>query len=128
MKKIIIYSLLFLSAGIFCGCEKTGNYPGGKVSPYIALFDLRNIYKGQDVTLTIENMFGADKISAVVISDHSGSNLPAGALVVQDGRRLGQLRGIMIPLGSEAASYVPGDSVIINVSGKVLKKENGLLQ
>lgn len=128
MKKIIIYSLLFLSAGIFCGCEKSGNYPGGKVSPYIALFDLRNIYKGQDVTLTTENMFGADKISAVVISDHSGSNLPTGALVVQDGRRLGQLRGITIPLGGEAASYVPGDSVIINVAGKILKKENGLLQ
>ena len=128
MKKIIIYSLLFLSAGIFCGCEKTGNYPGGKVSPYIALFDLRNIYKGQDVTLTTENMFGADKISAIVISDHSGSNLPAGVLVVQDSRRLGQLRGITIPLGSEASSYVPGDSVVINVSEKVLKKENSVLQ
>jgi len=128
MKKIIIYTLLLLSAGVFCGCEKDGNYPGGKVSPYIALFDLRNIYKGQDITLTTENMFGADKISVVVVSDHSGGNLPSGVLAVQDSRRLGQLRGMIIPLGNEASSYIPGDALIINVSGKVLRKVGGVLQ
>jgi len=128
MKKIIIYTLLLLSAGMFQGCKKD-NYPGGTVSPYISLFDIRNIAnKGSEVTLTKENMFGADKIAVVVISDHSAGNLPAGYLVVQDRRRLGQLRGITIPVGAVANNYVPGDSLIINVEGKILKKANNILQ
>ncbi|MBA2746594.1 MAG: hypothetical protein H0U44_10245, partial [Flavisolibacter sp.] len=127
MKKIFIYSILMLSAGIFLGCKK-GNYPGATVSPYISIFDVRNIFKGNDITLDTDNMFGADKITAVVVSDHSGGNLPPGLLIVQDSRRLGQLRGIAIPIGNEAANYVPGDSVIINVAGKVLKSVDGMLQ
>lgn len=129
MKKILFYSIVLISAGIIWSCKKDGNYPGGNVSPYMSLFDIRNIYKGSDVTLTSENMFGATKISAVVISDHSGNNLPPELLIVQDRRRLGQLRGIAIPLtAAEAATYIPGDSVIINVEGAILKRIDGILQ
>ena len=128
MKNIFIWSLLLLTAGIFGGCKKDGNYPGARVSPYISLYDLRNSFKGNDITLNEENMFGATKISALVVSDHSGGNLPEGMLVVQDARRLGQLRGISIPLGAEAANYAVGDSLIINVGGKMLKRVDGILQ
>jgi len=127
MKKIILYSiLLFTVPFIWSGCKKS-NYPGGTISPNIGLFDLRNLYKGSDVTLSTDNMFGSTSISAVVISDHSGKNLPAGILFVQDRRRLNELRGIQIPL-AEAANYVAGDSVMINVEGAVLKRVNGNLQ
>ena len=68
------------------------------------------------------------KITGVVVSDHSGGNLPAGLLIVQDKRRLGQLRGISIPIGDAANNYAPGDSVVINVEGSVLKQVNGILQ
>lgn len=128
MKKILLYSiLLFTVAFIWSGCKKS-NYPGGVVSNYIPLFDLRNLYKGEDVTLSTDNMFGANGIAAVVISDHSGKNLPEGILIVQDRIRLNELRGIQIPIGTEAAKYVPGDSVQINVEGGVLKRVNGNLQ
>jgi hypothetical protein len=123
MKKILIYTLLVFSFG----CKKD-NYPGGTIAPYIALYDVRNIYKGQDVTLTTDNMFGSDKLAVMVVSDHSGGNLPEGLLVVQDARRLSKLRGISIPLGANAADYVPGDSLIINAEGKVLTTIDGILQ
>ncbi|MGN6166159.1 MAG: DUF5689 domain-containing protein, partial [Flavisolibacter sp.] len=97
-------------------------------SPYVSIFDVRNIYKGQDVTLTTDNLSGSDKITGIVVSDHSGGNLPAGLLIVQDKRRLGQLRGISIPIGDAANNFVPGDSVVINVEGGVLKREGGILQ
>lgn len=128
MKKSLIY-LSFFSTLIllFAGCKKD-NYPGGKVSPFISLFDVRMLHKGSDVTLTTENMFGADKITGLVISDHSGGNLPAGLLMVQDSRRLGRLRGIAIPVGSDAANYMPGDSVVINAVGAVLKMVDGSMQ
>src|SRR5688572_10675034 len=118
----------FFALTLALTCKKDGNYPGGDVSSYIALFDIRNIYKGADVTLTKENMFGADKIAVNVVSNHAGGNLPAGLLVVQDSRRLGRLRGMSIPVGNDAANYVPGDSLVINVEGAVLKKVDGLLQ
>jgi hypothetical protein len=124
MKRIFIYSFILL---LFCGCKKD-NYPGGQLSPIIGIFDIKALYRGQDVTLTTDNMLGADKIAVMVVSDHSGGNLPEGLLVVQERRRLSKLRGISIPLGAEAADYIPGDSLIIEVAGKVLKKADGILQ
>lgn len=126
MKQTLIYSFLLLSLACLWGCADD-RYPGAQISPYFSMYDLRYLYKGEDVTLTKEKMFGSDKLTGVVVSDHSGGNLPEGLLCIQDARRIG-LRGISIPLGSAAANYVPGDSVIVNVEGAVLKKVNGILQ
>ncbi|SFD15034.1 hypothetical protein SAMN05518672_101750 [Chitinophaga sp. CF118] len=124
MKRIFIYAFILL---FFWGCKKD-TYPGGTISPYIAIYDVRSLYKGQDITLTVDNMLGSDKIAAMVVSDHTEGNLPEGLLIVQDGRRLSQIRGISIPLGADAAGYLPGDSVVINVAGSVLKRVDGILQ
>jgi hypothetical protein len=131
MKNKIIIPLILLTLSFMYGCKKDiypGDYPGGKISPYISILDVRSLYKGDDVTLTVDKMFGSEKITGVVVSDHSGGNLPAGLLVLQDKRRLSQLRGIAIPIGTDAASYLPGDSVIIDITGAVLKKVDGILQ
>ncbi|HEY0669852.1 MAG TPA: DUF5689 domain-containing protein [Sphingobacteriaceae bacterium] len=129
MKKILLYtSILFTAAIMFAGCEDDNNYPGGKISPYIPLYDLRNLYKGTDLALSQDNMFGSDKITGIVVSDHTEGNMPAGALIIQDKRRLQQLRGITIPLGADASKYVAGDSVIVTVAGGVLKRVDGQLQ
>jgi len=128
MKKILFYAFFLLSAGLLLqGCEED-NYPGGTISPYIPIYDLRSLYKGGEVVLSPDNMFGSTKLAAVVVSDHSGGNLPAGLLVVQDKRRLGELRGISIPIGDAAANYFPGDSVHIDINGGVLKRVGGLLE
>lgn len=126
MKKILFYTLLLMTA--FAGCEKDGNYPGGKISPFIPLYDLRNLYKGADLKLNVENMYGSDQITGIVVSDHTGANMPAGLLVIQDRRRLSLLRGISIPIGAAAANYVSGDSVSVTVAGGVLKRVDGILQ
>lgn len=120
--------ILLSSAGVFTGCKKGNTFPGGVVSSVIAITDVRNIYKGSDITLDTKNMFGAHYISGIVISDFTGGNMLPGLLMVQDRRRLSQLRGIAIPLGNDAAKYVSGDSVTIDVAGGVLTKINGMLQ
>ncbi len=128
MKKTILYTLFILSVlSTITSCNES-NYPGGTISPYIPLFDLRGIYKGTDVTLTIDNMFGSNQITGIVVSDHSGGNMPAGLLVLQDKRRLNELRGISISIGADAANYVPGDSVTVNIEGGILKRVDGTLQ
>lgn len=108
-------------------CKKD-KYPGGEISDYIGIFDIRNMYKGEDVVLTKDNMFGSTKITGVVVSDHSGNNLPAGLLVLQDARRLSKIRGISVSIGDAATTYKPGDSVIIHVEGSTLTRVDGILQ
>src|SRR6186997_2294263 len=131
MKNIKIYLLFLWSLALLFGCKKSdypGNYPGATISPYISIYDVRDLYKGTDVTLSTANMFGSAKITGVVVSDHTGANLPAGLLVIQDRRRLSQLRGISVSVGADAAKYVPGDSVVVDVEGGVLKRVDGILQ
>lgn len=131
MKKIIFHSLFLLSFAFIWGCKKSeypGNYPGAVISPYISIFDVKDLYKAEKLTLSKNNMFGSNQITGVVVSDHSGNNLPSGLLILQDSRRLSQLSGISVSIGAAAATYLPGDSVIINVEGGVLERINGSLQ
>ncbi|MGX5820161.1 DUF5689 domain-containing protein [Chitinophaga lutea] len=131
MKKLLIYLCFFTSLTSLWGCmDDEGNYPGGRISPYIAILDVRGLYPyyGKDVTLTREVMFGATHLSAVVTSDHRGKNTPAGMLIVQDERRISQLRGIAIDLGADAGAFVPGDSVLVDLQGGLLTKKEGILQ
>lgn len=117
---------------LLAGCKKYNeawNYPGGKVSPYIAIYDVRNLYKGNPVQLNTETLYGSSTIAAIVVSDHSEGNLPKDLLIVQNNPRLSFLRGLAINIGAAAASsYVPGDSVHINLEGAQLSRIDGVLQ
>ncbi|HRE65005.1 MAG TPA: DUF5689 domain-containing protein, partial [Ferruginibacter sp.] len=127
MKKIIPFIFCFAALLSFWGCKKD-NYPGAVLSNYIPLLDLRNIYNNAPISLTKETMFGATKISGLVVSDHRGGNAPAGLLMMQDNSRLNIMRGIAIELGSSAADYIPGDSIEVNLEGKTLAREAGVLK
>lgn len=126
MKNITTYTFYLLITVFLWACKKD-EYRGGVVSDYIGLFDVRNIYKDQDVVLSKGNMFGATKIAGVVVSDHSGNNLPKGLLMLEDMRRLSTVRGISVAIGDAAAGYVPGDSVEIYVEGSTLTRADGIL-
>jgi hypothetical protein len=128
MKYLVKLFLIINIAVAISGCNKDKyNYPGGTPYDIISVLDVRPLYKGQDVILSKENMYGATKLGVVVISDHTGKNIPAGLLVVQDNRRLATVRGISIELGAAAANYHPGDSLVIDVAGSTLTRKNGLL-
>lgn len=129
MKKLILnISLLFSALIILAGCDKTGNFPGAEVNPHIAIYDLRSFYKGVDYQLNKESMLGSIGVTGVVVSDHTGKNMTQGLLMVQNKWRLNELRGIAVNIGADAAKYVAGDSVTINLEGGVMKRIDGLLQ
>ena len=121
----ITFAILLISSII--GCVKT-NYPGGVVSPYIGLYDVRSIFKGKPIQLNVQSLGGSSKIAVTVISDHQADNLPKDLLIVQDKRRLNFNRGIAINIGSDAKTYVPGDSLIIDIEGSTLDRVDGILQ
>lgn len=128
--KCLKYIFLIASiAAVTGGCNKVTyeNYPGAVPYDVVPILDLRPLYKGKDVPLTKENLYGGSKLAAVVISDHTGGNLPKDLLIVQDSRRLATLRGISIELGSAAANYHLGDSLVIEISSGTLTRKNGIL-
>ncbi|WP_018628407.1 DUF5689 domain-containing protein [Niabella aurantiaca] len=129
MKNILTVFLVIGTIAAISGCTKDqyGNYPGGVPYDVVSILDIRPLYKGQDVTLTMENMYGGKRVQAVVVSEHAAGNLPQGLLIVQDKRRQTALRGISIDLGAAAANYHQGDSVEINVEGGTLTRQNGVL-
>jgi len=122
--KLCMTILVGLSLG---SCTKT-NYPGGEISPYIAIYDVRTLYKGSPVELTVDALDGSSKLTGIVISDHSANNLPEGLLIIQDRSRLKLLRGLAINLGEQAHDYVPGDSVVIDIVGARLNRVGDALQ
>ncbi|MBK0378740.1 DUF5689 domain-containing protein [Mucilaginibacter segetis] len=126
MKRKIFYIVLCFSALFMSACQKH-DFAAGELSPIIAVSDLRDLYKGNDVTLTTDNMLGATEIVGIVISNPDSGNVPKDMVILQNIRR--QLtRGIAIPLGAAAANYTSGDSLVVTVNGAILKKVNGTLQ
>jgi hypothetical protein len=117
---------------ILAACKRDSDYVKSTPSPFISNLDLRKLYKGADVTLTKEVTREATFVTGQVTSDHSGNNLPAGLLFIQNLRMVGSgidsLRGIAINIGAAAANYVPGDSVSVKIEGSVLKRVDGILQ
>lgn len=129
MNKILLSAFCIVCLALLLGgCKKESNYPGAIVSPYIPLYDLRTLYKGTDLKLTEEAMYGSTKITGIVVSDYSEGNMVPGLLLIQDKRRLQELRGIAIPIGEAAADYVSGDSVVVDILGGTLKRASGMLQ
>ncbi|MGF1922627.1 MAG: DUF5689 domain-containing protein [Bacteroidia bacterium] len=133
MKKILINGFIAIAfAAIWMGCKRDSDYVNATPSPFIANFDLRKLYTGKDVTLTDDNMRGASTVRGLVISDHSGGNLPVGLLILQNSRTAGNgidsLRGMSINIGADASKYVPGDSVHVKIEGGVLKRVDGIMQ
>jgi hypothetical protein len=129
MKYLVNLFLIIIVAVVINGCMKDTyeNYPGGVPNDIGSILDVRPLYKGKDVMLTKEKLYGASRLAVVVVSDHTEKNLPAGLLVVQDSRRLSTLRGISIDLGAAAAKYHPGDSLMIDISGSMLTRKGGIL-
>lgn len=128
-KNWFILAALF---SVFAGCKRDSDYVVSTPSQYIANFDLRRLYRGEDRTLTSENMRGATHVAGQVVSDHSGNNLPEGLLLLQNKRIVGNgidsIRGIAIQIGAAAKNYVPGDSVHVKIEGGTLTRINGILQ
>jgi len=128
MKKIsylLGICLLFLS---LTGCLKENTNPAtGTPAPMAALLTVKDIYKGKDVTLEPKYLSGAHLTTGVVISDAATKNIPEGYVIIQNSWR-NKIRGIALALDAASAQkFQIGDSVIVDINGVLLAKENGVL-
>ena len=122
MLAVLLFNVLILAS-----CVKKDIFPAsGNPNQFISILDVRKVYKGADAILTKENMQGADKITGVVISDASASNIPSGVFAIQQTSRT-LIRGVEISIGQDVP-FVVGDSVTIEVEGATITRTNGALQ
>lgn len=133
MKKTLKYMLLLTTVvGIMAGCKRDDDYIKSTPSNFISNFDLKKLYKNADLTLKADMLGGATAIKGVVISDFRSGNSPAGLVIMQNARVVGNgvdsLRGMAFNIGADASKYIPGDSIHVTVDGATLKRVNGILQ
>jgi hypothetical protein len=128
MKNIYCALLIVACCITFTGCLKEDvNFAAGRPNPIASVEVIRALYKGADVTITPDKIMEATKVSGVVISDAAAKNIPANQFVLQNYGR-GNLRGITVELPANVThSFVPGDSLIIEISGANLTRSKGSL-
>ncbi|MBA9076657.1 DUF5689 domain-containing protein [Rufibacter quisquiliarum] len=129
MKKLMGSVAVALAALAFTSClEDDGNPSIGRPNSMASLHVVREVYRDTDVKLGPEVLTGAFKTAGTVISNPSGGNLPAGYVVIQGSWR-GLMRGVVLALdAATAATYIPGDSLVIDLSGATLTRNTGPLQ
>ncbi|SEM15669.1 hypothetical protein SAMN05216436_10283 [bacterium A37T11] len=125
MNKIFLYLAALTQLALWSAC-KEHDFAEGTLSPTISIENLRALYKGSELPLTSDHLMGAYQITGIVISDHLNGNAPAGTVILQQYKRQ-RLRGISCNLGDVAGTFAPGDSLLINLEGSILTKENGVL-
>ncbi len=92
------------------------------------MFDIRNMYKGEDLVLQKKICSGPTKITGVVVSDHSGNNLPKG-ITDLTGCPAGYQKYAVLQYNRRCGCILcSGDSLIIDVAGKTLTRIDGIVQ
>lgn len=125
MKKIFLTFTYILAIFILLNsCQKYINPAEGTINSYAAVYVVKKAFKGTDVQLQPSKLDGAYLTGGIVISNASGLNFPKGSLVIQNTAR-GFTRGILIELGDVEIPFVPGDSVVIDLTGSTLTKAGG---
>lgn len=92
---------------------------GGGNGSVISIADVRNFYKGSDITL------GNYLVTGIVISDAASKNVSSGSIVLQDNNR-----GISLYFDGSAnvSNFHTGDSIVVDVTGGTLTTFNGSLE
>ena len=118
-----VFCAILTSMFIFTSCDEEKNLNmAGELSPYIAIEDIRALYRGSEVTLTSDKISQAKKIYGIVVSDHSENNLPEDIVILQQNKR-NRTRGIALKIAN-AKSFLPGDSLVISIENKKLNRES----
>lgn len=129
MKKIFYNSVLLFSlvSILMVSCMKEDDLAVGPIKSFISIEKLREMYKGEPLTLKASNPNEDLYISGVVISNPDHKNNPEGKMIIQN-YDSEKLRGIAIAIDERLSRYKEGDSVIVKVQGGTLTRIDGLLQ
>jgi hypothetical protein len=132
--KFLQYTLLIAGVIGFSSCLKEDTLNGeGAMADAATIWTIRQNFRGDGLTLGPSTLSGATSTYGVVVSDAASKNIAPGTFVLQNDMEtpndFGDLtRGIVIDLGTNTpVTYVPGDSLVVNIEGAKLERINGRL-
>ena len=132
--KFLQYTLLIAGVIGFSSCLKEDTLNGeGAMADAATIWTIRQNFRGEGLTLGPSTLSGATSTYGVVVSDAASKNIAPGTFVLQNDMEtpndFGDLtRGIVIDLGTNTpVTYVPGDSLVVNIEGAKLERINGRL-
>lgn len=128
-RKIYLCLLSGIIGIMFTSClEDNENMSAGVVNPMAYIYEVRECWHGTDVDLSPDMLAGAHLTSGIVISDVRQGNTPADEVVLQS-RDKKRPKGIVLALaGGVESTYLPGDSLVVDLQGTRLQRINGNLQ
>lgn len=118
---VIITALFSLSS-----CFKDAiNESLGYLNEEASIYQLREVWKGDEIQLNTELLGGARYTSGVVVSNHENGNFPSNKIAIESSWR-GQIRGVLLDV-QNPENYSFGDSLYIEIDGaKLRKSQEGL--
>lgn len=138
MNKYLKYILGIPTLILFLfSCTEDNNDIAGYMperSDVMLIDELKSYYKGSDVQLMPENLYGYSKTTGIVISDIKNKNIPLNHIVIQatDAQNIDNVKrspGIILALNNESDNvFQLGDSVLVDLTGTVLTKIDGNIQ
>jgi hypothetical protein len=98
---------------------------GSGPTTLISIEALKNMYTGTDITIATPT-----SVKGIVISDAAtGKNISNGNLVLQDGNRgIDFFFGTSAAVVAQLATFHPGDSLVIDITGGTLTSYNGMIE
>ncbi|NGM63200.1 hypothetical protein G5B30_14920 [Sphingobacterium sp. SGG-5] len=134
MKRIIyMASSLLIAAVALVSCFKDPSLTEALPTKRLSVASLRELYEGQTITLNEQNV-GITPLSGTIISDISSGNVEPGKFVMvqnfaDERNDVIVTAGITVSLESaEPVTFAKGDSVVFDIRGATLTRENGSLE
>ena len=122
----IIFSLLLMGS-VLVSCFKEPLLTEVIPTRNLSVSLIRNLYKGTDVALTEQNV-GVTPLAGTVISDAASGNIAEGKFVIVQTKD-SVTAGITVAVKNlQAIDFVPGDSIVFDIRGTTLLRDNGSLE
>lgn len=112
------YIFVILALLVVVSCEKEKDSFAFDEEIYVAVRELKEFYKGEDIVLNGQQQFKKIFITGIVTSSSSAGNAPVDGIVIQEGRA-----AISVLLDNNA-SFRLGDSIRVNVEAGTLTTVN----
>ena len=129
MKNKFLYYIIFFCAISFwlVSCDKENDQLDELTPEFISIESLRDKYQNETTVIISSNDNKEVFIGGIVISNSGHGNIPENKIILQNYEN-NRLRGIMLSVEGDINRYQSGDSLVVRVDNKELKKVDGVLQ
>lgn len=126
-RNIYIIISLLLTGTALTSCFKEPVLTPAVPTRNLSVSLVRNLYKGTNIALNEQNV-GVTPLAGTIISDAASGNIAQGKFVIVQTKD-SVTAGITVAVKNlQAINFVPGDSIVFDIRGATLSRDNGSLE